>query len=128
MPRFSTPPTTWDEVHAGYADDAVATTKRLREVVVAALPGCTETVQGAKVMGYAQYWLTDRNDVLAMISPEDTHVKLYVHHVRKDETGRLKVEGSGKNARHVKLPLDGSWDEDAVQGLLEQVVAAREAA
>lgn len=125
MPRFETPPTTWDEVHAGYGADVVATTKRLREVVVDALPQCTETVQGAKVTGYAQYWKDDRNDVLAMISPEDSHVKLYVHHVRKDRTGRLKVEGSGKNARHVKLPLDGSWDGDAVRDLLEQVVAAR---
>lgn len=128
MPRFDTPPTTWDEVPAGYAPDVMATTKRLRDVVVEALPQCTEVIQGAKVMGYAQYWQDHRNDVLAMISPEDTHVKLYIHHVREDASGQLKVEGSGKNTRHVKLPLDGSWDQDAVRGLLEQVVAAREVA
>ena len=125
MARFAVPPTNWHEVHAGYAPEVVATTKRLREIVVAALPDCTETVTGAKVMGYAQYWKDGRNDVLAMISPEDTHVKLYVHHVRKDATGRLKVEGTGNNARHVKLPLDGSWDGDAVRGLLNQIAAAR---
>lgn len=128
MPRFETPPTTWGEVHAGYGPDVVATTKRLRDVVVDALPDCTETVTGARVMGYAQYWLDDRNDVLAMISPEDTHVKLYVHHVRKDATGSLRLEGFGKNTRHVKLPLHGDLDEDAVRGLLEQVMAARSGA
>lgn len=124
MVRFETPPTNWDEVHAGYPADIQALTQDLREVVVEALPQCTETVQGARVMGYAQYWQDTRNDVLAMISPEDAHVKLYVHHVRQDATGRLKVEGTGKNARHVKI-LPGALDAEAVRGLLHQVVEAR---
>ncbi|MGB1585554.1 MAG: hypothetical protein ACPHID_00725 [Thermoplasmatota archaeon] len=122
MSRFETPPTNWEEVLAGYPEPIQAITVALRDIVRDALPMCTETVQGARVMGYAQYWQDERNDVLAMISPEDEHVKLYVHHVRADATGRLKVEGTGKNARHVKLR---AVDEGAVRGLLEQVVAAR---
>lgn len=122
MSRFQTPPTNWEEVLAGYPAPMQALTVALRDVVRTALPQCTETVQGAKVMGYAQYWQDNRNDVLAMISPEDEHVKLYVHHVRADATGRLKVEGTGKNARHVKLR---DLDVDAVDNLLQQVVAAR---
>ncbi len=77
------------------------------------------------MMGYAQYWLDNKQDVPAMISPEDEMVKLYVHRVREDATGRLKVEGSGKNARHVKLWLKEEYDPDAIRDLLQQVVAAR---
>ncbi|MGB0652060.1 MAG: DUF1801 domain-containing protein [Thermoplasmatota archaeon] len=127
-PRFETPPTDWAGVHAGYPDEIVRLTKEVRAVVVDALPECQETVQGARMMGYAQYWQAERNDVLAMISPEDEHVKLYVHHVKKDATGALKVEGTGKNARHVKLrPADG-LPEAAIRALLAQVVEARAAA
>lgn len=122
MARFATPPTTWEEVLVGYPAEMQAVTVELRDVVRAALPMATETVQGARVMGYAQYWIADRNDVVAMISPEDHHVKLYVHHITKDQTGALKVEGTGKNARHVKLQ---SVDPEAVRGLLDQVLAAR---
>ena len=122
MPRFETPPTDWDEVLAGYPEGIGRLTVALRDVVRDALPTATETVQGARTMGYAQYWIDGRNDVVAMISPEDAHVKLYVHHVRTDATGRLKVEGTGKNARHVKLT---QVDEAAVRGLLTQVLEAR---
>lgn len=128
MVRFDVRPQTWDEVHAGYSKQTVARTKWLRSVVASALPQCTESVQGARMMGYAHYWQESRQDVLAMISPEDEMVKLYIHHVRKDATGRLKVEGTGKHARHVKLWLDQEYDEEDLRNLLAQVVAARESA
>lgn len=104
----------------------MACTRRLRELVVEPLPGCTESVGGAKTMGYAPYWERDRQDVLAMISPEDTHIKLYLHHVRSDPSPRLRVEGPGKNARHVKLQLDGDRDEAAIRDVLR--LAARRGA
>lgn len=122
MARFESPPTNWEEVLAGYPAAMQDVTVALRDVVRAALPMASETVQGAKMMGYAQYWIDGRNDVVAMISPEDEHVKLYVHHIRTDATGNLKVEGTGKNARHVKLT---SVDADAVRALLAQVLDAR---
>lgn len=122
--RFTTPPKTWEEVMAGYSPDIQALATDLRAVVRDALPTCTESVGGAKMMGYSQYWLDGRSDVLAMISPEDPHVKLYVHHITKDATGALKVEGTGKNARHVKLR---DLDAGAVRALLAQVMAARNA-
>lgn len=128
MARFETPPTTWDEVLAGYPAPTAALTESLRDAVRDALPEATETVAGARMMGYAQYWLAERNDVLCMISPEDEHVKLYVHHVRRDASGALKVEGTGKNARHVKLRAWDDATEAAVRGLLAQVVEARSAA
>lgn len=122
MARFETPPTNWEEVLAGYPSAMQEVTVALRDVVRDALPMATETVQGAKMMGYAQYWIDERNDVVAMISPEDAHVKLYVHHIRSDASGNLKVEGTGKNARHVKLT---SVDPAAIQSLLNQVLDAR---
>ncbi len=125
--RFDVPPTNWDEVHAGYGPETAARTKWLQNIVAKALPQCTESVQGAKMMGYSQYWLDNRQEVLAMISPEDNMVKLYVHHIKKDRTGALKLEGAGKNTRHVKLWLDQEYDADAIRGLLEQVFAARAA-
>jgi hypothetical protein len=123
--RFQTPPSNGAEVHAGYNPQTVARTKWLRAIVTETLPQCTETVQGAKMMGYSQYWMDSKSDVLAMISPEDKMVKLYIHHITEDSTGQLKVEGTGKNARHVKLWLDHEYESNAIRGLLAQVVAAR---
>lgn len=117
--RFETPPRTWDEVLAGYSAEIGERTRAIRDIVVNALPMCDEAVGGAKMMGYAQY--KENGRVFAMISPEDEHVKLYVHFVRKDETGQLKVEGTGKNARHVKLR---DVPEQAIRDLLAQVIGA----
>jgi hypothetical protein len=124
-PRFQSPPSNSDEFHAGYGPETVARTKWFQEIVAESLPQCTETVQGAKMMGYSQYWIDSKSDVLAMISPEDEMVKLYVHHIKKDSTGQLKVEGTGKNARHVKFWPNGEYAESAIRGLPAQVVAAR---
>lgn len=107
---------------AGYSDEIAARTRAVRDLVVAELPMLTEAVGGAKMMGYAQYKLG--KDVWVMISPEDAHVKLYFHNLTKDATGQLQVEGTGKNARHVKL-----FDvlEQPIRDLLAQVAAANQA-
>lgn len=60
----------------------------------ATIPGATQNMGGAKMMGYAQYCLDGPEDVRAMIGPEDKHVKLYVHHSTTDATGVLEVEGT----------------------------------
>lgn len=120
--RFETPPRTWDEVLAGYSEGTGALTRAIRQIVLECLPELTEHVGGAKMMGYAQY-KHDAN-VWAMISPEDTHVKLYFHNLKADATGQWKVEGTGKHARHVKLQ---AAPEQPLRDLLAQVAAANQA-
>lgn len=122
MARFAIPPMNWEEALVAYPMPIQTIPPNLSAVVRAALPEATESDQGAKMMGHAQYWMTNKQDVRAMISPDDHHVKLYIRHVTADPTGALKVEGTGKNARQVKL-RDGPAGD--IRNLLRAVVAAR---
>ena len=38
-----------------------------------------------------------------MIQPADDHCKFYLHHFNEVDLGHLELEGSGTQARHIKL-------------------------
>jgi len=122
MDRFATRPTSWEELEEGYRPDTMAITRDIADAVRSALPGASEQVKGALKMGYIDFWTDDSREVIARISPGDDLVRLYVHHIKTDASGRLKVEGTGKGARHVKLA--GPVDKAAVKSLIEQAHAA----
>jgi len=120
MDRFTERPSTWQDLDQGYSPDImrIATADAVR----AALPGGQEQMKGALKMGDVDFWTDDPRQVIARINPGDDLVRLYVHHITSDASGRLKVEGTGKGARHVKIP--GPVDSPAVTRLIEQVHAA----
>lgn len=122
MARFEKPPRAWPALLAGYPESIGSLAVALDETVRRAEPALTSSVRGARMMGYVNYELPGVAGVLLRLSPEDDHVKLYVHHIREDATGMLAVEGTGTRARHVKFRE--TPDAAAVAALIQQEIQA----
>ena len=122
MARFDKPPRSWEALESGYPRPIYDLARELDTIILRAVPDLVAAVRGAKMMAYVNYELAGIDGVLLRLSPEDDHVKLYVHHIREDTTGSLDVEGTGKSARHVKFRA--APDKNAVVALVEQEIGA----
>lgn len=122
MARFDKPPRSWEALQTGYPAGIYDLARAVDAIIHRTVPEISAAVRGAKMMGYVNYEMTGIDGVLLRLSPEDDHVKLYVHHITADATGTLDVEGTGKNARHVKFR--SAPDEGAVTALVEQEINA----
>lgn len=87
---------------------------QLRELVLATLPEANERViAGWRVIAY------DRGGLLAYIKPtRDAEVHLGFYRGAELDDSDLRLEGSGKLQRHVRLPLDQPLDSAPLQALL----------
>jgi hypothetical protein len=103
MSTYTQPPATFDELVAPFPDATRRTAFALRDLIRAALPGAGELVSGGLKIANVLYSLDRPTNVVCGIQPTSTHCKLYLHHVRPGDVAGLKVDGSGKNARHVKV-------------------------
>ena len=114
MTTYSTPPTTFDELVAPFPASIREAAAALRSAVLARFPHAHEHVSGGLKFGTALYSFEKPTNVALGLQPTDTHCKLYLHHVRPGEIAGLKLEGSGKNARHVKIATASDAGQPAV--------------
>lgn len=103
MTVYGQPPTTFAELVAPFPAPIQAAAAALREVIFRILPDAHEHVSGGLKFANALYSLARPTNVVCGIQPTATHCKLYLHHVRPGDIPGVKVEGSGKHARHVKV-------------------------
>ena len=66
-------------------------------------PDADENVYGGLKMANVLYSVGSDTNVFCGIQPANDRCKLYLHHVRPGDVPDLKIEGSGKHARHVKV-------------------------
>jgi hypothetical protein len=91
----------------------------VRDAMLATSPLIKEEILGGNKVKMAYYSIGDRNNPVGVIGPAKDHVKLFFHHFNTVDTTGLKLEGSGKHARHVKLRPDD--DLEMIGPLLKQV-------
>ena len=75
----------------------------LRHIVRAALPEADEGIYGGPKIGMAIYSIAGPNNVICGIQPTGDNCKLCFHGWEALVADGYKLEGSGKNARHVKI-------------------------
>lgn len=103
MTTYKQPPTTFAELIAPYPAAVRESATALRARILDAMPGAHEHVSGGLMFGTALYSLGEPTNVACGLQPTANHCKLYLHHVRPGDVADLRLEGSGKNARHVKI-------------------------
>ena len=75
----------------------------IREAIQASLPDADERIYGGAKIGMALYSINGENNVVCGIQPTATSCKVFFHAWESLVGQGFRLEGSGKNARHIKL-------------------------
>ncbi|MFW6084612.1 MAG: DUF1801 domain-containing protein [Gemmatimonadota bacterium] len=118
-------PESFEELLAPLPEEVREVATRLRAVIGRALPDADEAVSGGAKMGMALYSLDGPNDVVCGIQPTGATCKLFFHGWRELKEAGYRLEGSGKHARHVKIPSVRELDPERIADMIEIAVAAR---
>lgn len=97
---------------------------QMRKIIKATLPDADEAFYGGEKMGMVLYSIDGPNNVICGIQPTDSMCKLFFHGWKRLAESGYRLEGSGKNARHIKIR---SPDEIEPDELAEMVMIARHA-
>lgn len=100
---YPAPPTTFEQLVAPFAANVQEAAVALRAIFRARFPDAVESVSGGLKFATALYSFTRPTNVAFGLQPTPTHCKLFLHHVRPGDIAGLRLEGSGKHARHVKV-------------------------
>lgn len=119
MTVYERPPATFEELIAPFPAAVRESAVALRRLILAAQPDADELVSGGLKFGTALYSVGRPTNVACGLQPTAAHCKLYLHHVRPGDVPGLRLEGSGKNARHVKI----ASASDASQGAVALAIA-----
>jgi hypothetical protein len=97
---------------------------QLRKIIKTTLPDADEAFHGGGKMGMVLYSIDGPNNVICGIQPTDSICKLFFHGWKRLAESGYRLEGSGKNARHIKV---GSPNEIEPAELAQMVMIARRA-
>lgn len=103
MTTYEKPPASFVQLIAPFPEPVRESAATLRALILKELPDAHERVSGGLKFATALYSVGQSTNVACGLQPTATHCKLYLHHVRPGDVVNLKLEGSGKNARHVKV-------------------------
>lgn len=111
-------PTTFPELLQPLPADVREVATRLRAMVQAAVPDADEAVSGGARMGMALYSIDGPNNVICGIQPTANMCRLFFHGWKQLEEFGYRLEGSGKNARHIKIRSSEELDPDTVADMI----------
>ena len=98
-------PKTPAEVFEGHPKPVRELAQQLRELAFETLPELTENAYGGAKVRLTLFSLGDPSNVVCGVQPADDGCLFYFHHVKPEDSPTLKIEGTGKHARHVKLRI-----------------------
>jgi len=118
MTPYKQTPTTFDELTDPLPQEIQHIAFRLRKSIEKVLPEVDENVSGGKKMGMALYSFKNPNNVICGIQPTETMCKLYFHGWKELKKKGFELEGSGKNARHIKLRSESALNPKIIEEML----------
>lgn len=103
MTTYTAPPTSFEELIAPFPTAVQEAAAALRAMARTHFPDAREHVSGGLKFATALYSFGRPTNVAFGMQPTPTHCKFFLHHVRPGDVAGLKLEGTGKHARHVKV-------------------------
>jgi hypothetical protein len=119
--KAATATRTFDDVIRPHPKKTQAMAKRLRKLVLKALANPEEQIVGGAKVGLALYTDGETNSVMCGVHPSGDKCLLYVHHIADLKHPRLKLEGEGKRARHIKFHSIKDIKDEDVRFVLSEV-------
>lgn len=124
MTSYPSAPTTFEDLLKPLPKHACEITILLRKIIRSKLPEADEHVSGGQKIGMLLYSIEGANNVVCGVQPTEDHCKLFFHGWKEIQKRGFKLEGSGKNARHVKFRVPSDVNPD---DLIEMINIARNA-
>jgi hypothetical protein len=121
MAVYKEPPATFDELIQPLPKEIQNITSRLRHSIIDTLPEADENISGGVKMGMALYSIGNPNNVICGFQPTESMCKLFFHEWETLRDQGFKLEGSGKNARHIKLRTESDYQSEVIQEMLNIV-------
>jgi hypothetical protein len=118
-------PTSFKELLEPLPNDVRDVATRLREIIDRIIPDADEAVSGGTRMGMALYSMDGANNVICGIQPTESMCKLFFHGWQQLKAAGYRLEGSGKNARHVKVRSVNELEPERIRDMIR--IAAEQA-
>ena len=92
----------FDTMIQPYDEEIQSCAHWMRTLLLSRFPDLREDIHGGAKVGIALY-SDGQERVCFGIQPSSNHVKLYLHHLDDYQTDAFKLEGKGKDSRHIKF-------------------------
>lgn len=92
--------------------------RSLRRLVQSTLPQAVEGIYGGTKVGLALYSVGDGNKVVCGIQPSGDACLLYLHYLKPEDSPRMKLEGKGRHALHIRVNAVSAEIETELSSLL----------
>lgn len=100
---YDEPPQTFEALIAPFPVPMQEVATWLRDLILAEFPQVEENIHGGTKVANALYSIGSTDRVALGIQPGERFIKLFVHDPEHLPATPLKLEGSGRHMRHVKL-------------------------
>lgn len=100
---YKKPPENIVELFGPFPPEIKELGEEIRKEILDALPKAEENVYGGKKVGNVLYSVGGKNHVVCGMQPQEKFIRVFFHNWEKLKDAGYQVEGSGKNARHVKI-------------------------
>ena len=112
-------PTNFTELLKPVPESIREVATRLREIIKTALPNADENFYGGAKIGMVLYSIDGPNKVICGIQPTDSMCKLFFHGWKQLVEAGFHLEGSGKNARHIKIRSPHEIEHETVARMIQ---------
>lgn len=103
MAVYSSKPESFNDMIEPFPDDIKKVAKSLQKIILNNFEDADENIYGGLISSTAFYSYKDKMKVFCGIQPTDKFCRLILHNIFNYHNDKLKIEGSGKNARHIKV-------------------------
>lgn len=124
MTTYDSPPKTVEEVLKPFSPDIRNLGMQVRAQIHAALPDAEENVYGGKSVANVLYSRASVNDVVCGFQPQEQLVRVFFHNWKNLKEAGYQVEGTGKNARHIKLRSESDFEQFDIRRMIRLVLDA----
>jgi hypothetical protein len=94
----------------------------LRKIIFESLTNIDERIYGGKKVQNALYSTGGSGNVICGIQASENYCILYIHKSNQVDTSGLKLEGSGKYAKHIKFKNAEEIDQNKIGAVLKHIL------
>jgi hypothetical protein len=111
-------PTNFKELVEPLPKPIVSVATQLREIIKTTVPEADESFHGGAKMGMALYSIDGPNNVVCGFQPAEDMCKLFFHNWDKLKEVGYRLDGTGKNARHIKIKSTQEIERDEITKMI----------
>lgn len=118
MSVYKRRPESFNELIAPFSKEIRAVALGLRRMIRETLPNAEENIYGGLMVAQALYSIGGPAKVVCGIQPDKIQCRLFLHNVADVKLHGIKIEGTGKHARHVKVKELNKENKKALSRLI----------